>query len=106
MSASLLSAGSLKLYFLIIASKLHSSPWCPSSTLGTSYGVAPSRSATAITWPAGAYRNSASGSTNFLISQGQATLSTFGFALVTHFIFGPPSGARGAGRNLFLIRRD
>src|ERR671931_353220 len=46
----------------MIASKEHSSPWWPSSAPGMSYAVAPSRSATALTWSPGTYRNSASGS--------------------------------------------
>src|SRR5215831_1543254 len=51
-----------------------------------SYGVAPSRSATAFTWSPGTYRNSASGSTNRLMSHGHAIRSTFGRSRVTHFI--------------------
>src|SRR5215210_5721804 len=69
----------------MIASKLHSPPWWPSAAPGTSYGVAPSRSATATTWSPRTYKNSASGSTNRLISHGQATRSTFGRSRVTHF---------------------
>src|SRR5437868_4208711 len=60
-----------------------------------SNGVAPSRSATACTWSAGTYRNSASGSTNRLISHGHATRSTFGRSRVTHFISSLPSPSRG-----------
>src|SRR6266849_1391878 len=48
--------------------------------------MAPSRSATSSTWPVGTNRNSASLSTNFLISQGQATRSTLTCSLVIHFI--------------------
>src|SRR5712692_974088 len=48
--------------------------------------MAPSRSATSKTRSAGTNRNSASGSTNFLMSQGQATRSTFTRSRVTHFI--------------------
>src|SRR2546429_9099009 len=90
MSASLASAGSFSssLYLRTIASKLHSSPWCPSSASGMSYGVAPSRSATDSTWSLGAYKNSALGSTKRLISQGQAMRSTLGRSRVTHFIVG------------------
>src|SRR5215216_2632142 len=51
-----------------------------------SYAVAPWRSATAVTWSAGTYRNSASGSTNRLMSHGHAIRSTFGRSRVTHFI--------------------
>src|SRR5262249_60729346 len=43
-------------------------------------------SATASTWSAGTNKNCASGSTNFLISQGQATRSTFTRSRVIHFI--------------------
>src|SRR5207237_8239852 len=42
--------------------------------------------ATSSTWSAGTYRNSASGSMKFLISQGQAIRSVFGRSRVTHFI--------------------
>src|SRR6266851_4114696 len=69
-----------------MASKEHAFPWCPNSTLGTSYGIACSRLAISITLSAGTKRNSAFGSTNFLINQGQATLSTFTFSRVIHFI--------------------
>src|SRR6266567_3695007 len=48
--------------------------------------MAPSRSATSITWSLGTNRNSASLSTNFLISQGQATRSTLTCSRVIHFI--------------------
>src|SRR6266849_3175888 len=48
--------------------------------------VAPSRSATSITWSVGTNRNAASLSTNFLISQGQATRSTLTCSRVIHFI--------------------
>src|SRR6266849_8514478 len=48
--------------------------------------MAPSRSATSITWSVGTNRNSASLSTNFLISQGQATRSTLTCSRVIHFI--------------------
>src|SRR6266700_3572439 len=69
-----------------MASKEHAFPWCPNSTFGTSYGIACSRLAISITLSAGTKRNSAFGSTNFLINQGQATLSTFTFSRVIHFI--------------------
>src|SRR6266567_3552298 len=48
--------------------------------------MAPSRSATSITWSVGTNRNTASLSTNFLISQGQATRSTLTCPRVIHFI--------------------
>src|SRR6266704_1243019 len=48
--------------------------------------MAPSRSATSITWSVGTNRNSASLSINFLISQGQATRSTLTCSRVIHFI--------------------
>src|SRR5216684_6426934 len=48
--------------------------------------MAPSRSATSITWSVWTNRNSASLSTNFLMSQGQATRSTLTCSRVIHFI--------------------
>src|ERR1700756_1512974 len=48
--------------------------------------MAPSRSETSITWSVGTNRNSASLSTNFLISQGQATRSTLTYSRVIHFM--------------------
>src|SRR5260221_10030476 len=85
--ASRTRAGSLSnRCFLRIASKEHSLPWWPNSTPGTSYGIAPSRRATTITWSAGTKRNSATGSMNFRINQGQATRSTFTRSRVTHFM--------------------
>ena len=48
--------------------------------------VAFSFAATSITCSTGTKRNSACGSTNFLISHGQATRSTFTFSRVTHFM--------------------
>src|SRR3984893_13809675 len=64
--------------------------------------MAPSRCATAATSSAGTKRNSASLSTNRLISQGQAIRSTLAFFRVTHFIAEPPldSRARSAARRL------
>src|SRR6266700_2079695 len=50
--------------------------------------MAPSRSAISITWSVGTNRNSASLSTNFLMSQGQATRSTLTRSRVIHFIAG------------------
>src|SRR5438105_7296343 len=57
--------------------------------------MASSRFAISITCSAGTNRNSASGSTNFLISHGQATRSTFTRSRVTHFI-----------RHLLSVARD
>src|SRR5258706_10689737 len=51
-----------------------------------SNGVALSSAARDATSLAGTNRNSASGSTNFLISHGHATRSTFTFSRVIHFI--------------------
>src|SRR6267378_668517 len=51
-----------------------------------SNGVAPISTARGATWLAGTNRNFASGSTNFLISHEHATLSTFTFSRVIHFI--------------------
>src|SRR5438270_11725414 len=48
--------------------------------------MAPSRVAIPMTWSVGTNRNSASLSTNFLISQGQATRSTLTCSRVIHFI--------------------
>src|SRR6266571_3004981 len=48
--------------------------------------MAPSWEATSITWSVGTNRNSASLSTNFLMSQGQATRSTLTRSRVIHFI--------------------
>src|SRR6266699_4730579 len=48
--------------------------------------IAPSRSATSATCSVGTNRNSASLSTNFLMSQGQATRSTLTCSRVIHFI--------------------
>src|SRR6185295_15074712 len=48
--------------------------------------MASRRFASAITWSAGTNRNSASLSTNFLISHGQATRSTLTFSRVIHFM--------------------
>src|SRR3989442_100331 len=48
--------------------------------------MAPSRSATSVTWSLGTNKNSASGSTNFLMSQGQDTRSTLTCSRVIHFM--------------------
>jgi sulfite exporter TauE/SafE len=69
-----------------MASKEHSSPWWPNSTLGISNGIAPCSLAISITLCAGAKRNWASLSTKYLISQGHAILSTFACSLVIHFL--------------------
>src|SRR6266571_2759518 len=82
--------------------------------------MAPSRSATSITWSVGTNRNSASLSTNFLISQGQATRSTLTcsrvihfiacFSFLVHFLYSKRTTARNDGSWLFhlafLIHRD
>src|SRR5215472_4871367 len=89
-------------YLTMIDSKLQRPSTWPSSTSFTSYGMAPSRSATAGTSSTGTYRNSASASTNRRISHGHATRSTLAFFRVTHFItsllasrlFGPVGAAR------------
>src|SRR5438128_2326093 len=49
--------------------------------------MAPSRWAVSITLSTGTNRNSACWSTNFLMSHGQATRSTFTRSLVTYFMF-------------------
>src|SRR5215510_14825530 len=72
--------------FFTKASNEHSLPWWPNSTSFTSYGVAASRLATSMTWSAGTNKNSACGSMNFRISQGQATRSTLTFSRVIHFM--------------------
>src|SRR5438128_12061250 len=51
-----------------------------------SYGIAPVSLTTRDIFSGGTKRNSGLLSTNFLISQGQAILSTFAFSRVTHFI--------------------
>src|SRR5439155_22500319 len=84
------TAGSFKAYLRMIDSKLHRPSMRPSSTPPTSYGIAASRSATAVTSGAGTYRNSASGSMKRLMSHGHAIRSTLAFFLVTHFIDVPP----------------
>src|SRR5439155_13339210 len=78
--------GSSSRYWSRTASKLQRPPWWPSSTPGTSNGVAPSWAARSMTWSAGTNRNSAFGSMNFLISHGQATRSTFTRSRVIHFM--------------------
>src|SRR5271166_5007073 len=55
--------------------------------------MAPRRFASSITLSGGAKTNSASLSTNFLISHGQATRSTLTRSRVIHFIGYPPSVA-------------
>src|SRR5882724_2326021 len=53
--------------------------------------MAPSRSATAMTWSAGTKRNVGSLSMNRAISHGQAMRSTRAFSRVTHFMSNLPS---------------
>src|SRR5712691_7489227 len=74
--------------------------------------MAPSRAAIAATWSVGTNKNSALGSTNFLISHGQATRSTFTRSRVIHFIrfllsaarrFGIPFCATGDGSDTVPI---
>ena len=79
-------------YFLIMASKEHSSPWWPNSTFGISNGIMAVfilscclASICTISY-AGAKINSASLSTKFFINQGHANLSTFACSLVIYFI--------------------
>src|SRR5713101_3766348 len=48
--------------------------------------MAPSRAAISMTWSVGTNRNSASLSTNILMSQGQATRSTLTRSRVIHFM--------------------
>src|SRR5437660_2682419 len=86
MRGSARSAGSSSLCFPRNASKEQRSRTCPSSTRGTSEGMAPSRSATAMTWLAGTKRNVGFLSMNRVISHGQAMRSTRAFSRVTHFI--------------------
>src|SRR5262245_22992275 len=56
-----------------------------------SNGVAPNSRALAVTWFTGTKMNSASRSTNFLMSHGQATRSTFTFSRIIHFMAFPCS---------------
>src|SRR5260370_19503660 len=79
-------AASLIRYSVTRASKLHLPSRCQNSRPETSKAVAPWLWATTRTSAAGAKRNSASGSMNFAISQGQATRSTLTLSLVIHFI--------------------
>src|SRR3989442_9889273 len=106
-SAMSRSAGSVSLYFLMIASKLHrSSPpslkW-NSSAPGLSYGMAPCSFATSKTFSRGTNRNSAFESTNLVMSHGHAIRSTFAFSRVTHFIGGLPDLNVHAGRTPMYI---
>src|SRR5262249_8008280 len=73
-----------------IASKVHRSPrWFSliTSILGASNGVAPCRFASSSKSLSSTNKNSALGSMNFLINQGQATRSTLTSLRVIHFIF-------------------
>src|SRR5947208_4296269 len=65
--------------------------------------MAPSRSAVSITWSAGTNRNSACGSTNFLMSQGHATRSTLTFSRVIHFMADSPDANVMSFRGLLLL---
>src|SRR5216684_1771813 len=58
--------------------------------------------AQSVVW--GRKTNSASGSTNFLMSQGQATLSTLTFSRVIHFILRPLCWQRTPTRSYTLFR--
>src|SRR5260370_16102348 len=64
----------------------HWGPGWPSSTFGTSYGIARSRSAAASTSRAGTNRNSGLGSMNRVISHGQAMRSTRARSRVIHLM--------------------
>src|SRR6266581_8747498 len=68
--------------------------------------MAPSRSATSITWSVGTKRNEASWSTNFLMSQGQATRSTLTRSRVIHFMGDLPSCACRSNRDDIDQQRD
>src|SRR5207249_9625722 len=68
------------------ASNEHCGPRWPSSTFGTSYGMARSRSAAASTSRAGTNRNSGLGSMNRVISHGQAIRSTRARSRVIHLM--------------------
>src|SRR6266700_4323374 len=74
----------------MIASKVHREPrWLSliASILGASNGVAPCRLDSSSKSFSSTNKNSAWGSTNRLISQGQATRSTLTSLRVIHFIF-------------------
>src|SRR5881396_2920511 len=74
----------------MIASKVHLAPrWLSliASILGASNGVAPCRLDSSSRSLSSTNKNSACGSTNRLISQGQATRSTLTSLRVIHFIF-------------------
>src|SRR4030095_3079719 len=83
-SPSRTSAGSVSPYFFRIELKETSSPWCPSSQFGTSKTIPSSIFVQLVS--CGRNTKSACRSTNFLISQGQATRSTLIFSRVIHFI--------------------
>src|SRR5215470_17049980 len=86
---SLWSATSVSLKSSRIASKLHREPRWLSFTaaiFGASKGVAPCRLTCSTSSFSSTNKNSACGSTKRLISQGQATRSTFTSLRVIHFI--------------------
>src|ERR1700720_1984433 len=83
-SPSRSKAGSVNWYFLRTELNETSSPWWPSSQFGTSKTIPFSILAQSVS--RGRKKNCASGSTNFLISHGQATRSTLIFSRVIHFI--------------------
>src|SRR2546425_3259296 len=106
-SAMSRSAGSVSLYFLMIASKLHrSSPpslkW-NSSAPGLSYAIAPCSFATSRTFSRGTNKKSAFESTNFVMSHGHAIRSTFAFSRVTHFMEALPDLNVQSGRTSMYI---
>src|ERR671930_1162812 len=72
---------------------------------GMSNGIALFSLATSNTLFAGTNRNSALLSTNFLISQGHAILSTLAFSRVTHFIPSSTTCSSSTYVDLILIKR-
>src|SRR5947209_20010897 len=71
-----------------------------------SYGVAPRFCASAATWSAGTYMNSARLSTNLSTSHGQATLSTRGCSRVIHFIVVLPKTPAAAIGSIAEVTQD
>src|SRR5262249_39546800 len=100
--ASATSAGSPERLCLsmMLSNEQRPSTW-PNSTPLTSNGMAPSRPATSSTSLFGTKRNSAFGSTNRRINQGQAMRSTLASSRVTHFINKSPLsiGSRPRGNS-------
>src|ERR1700680_2507161 len=81
-----------------MASKVQrSSRWfsCTSGNRVASEGVAPSRRAVSRSWSSDTKRNSACGSINRRMSQGQATRSTLAFCRVIHLIDSPLDFSQG-----------